>query len=1119
MAYESESILSGSDAPNGTPSVANLITAGDWVNGALASALDVDYFKFTAKAGLLTLQTQSNLKTSTARWAFDLLDVNGDFLRTLNASASGTLLAKKGTSSTQVIVSGLNSALTAGTKFTVNSGAADTKIYTIISIDSKVGGTSTVVVDKNFELSTDTSISLDPAQLNAAGGSNFLQALIPQDGTYYIKVSALAWTDSNYSLSVNSQPSGESIDNDSAVEASDSNSRLIAGLSHNGTIDSTTDEDYWLLTTATASTFSIDLSAAASASGTQFHVSIYLWTNNGLQGVPASSGGGGSLDKVIEGSGSLVVNAAAYPTTNTFVVKVKADSLGTGSAAGAYSLKASGAGLDLNDAPVIQVGSYSSLKPLDVLDLTINDAVVHVYPKGESTKVALASLFSAKDADAGQTLTYKVWLVTPDKSNALGSIELEPSGVSRSTYVNGTTLTEAQLKTANVYTGSNLGDLTVKVIAIDSTNAPDSSGKSSMVWQTLRVVSDEIGVKVRPVGSLNLTEGAQSNDDNYELSVGLVLKTEPTAPVDVYLVDSASQFVFPVQKFTFTAANYATEQFAKIRANNDSSLEGTNIPAVLNFSVLSEDRSYAGTSLAPVFLNISDPVNHAPTGGVEILSADVAQGTPITASTASLADADGLGNLVYRWQRSADQGGNWTDVAGGDAPSYTPVLADTGKLLRLNVTYLDNLGTSESVVSNVTNLVIKTNSAPISTDVNLSLAKSSTHVFSQTDFSFSDDDVGDTMSGVVIYALPQNGALKLDGASFSVGDGYKIAFSELGKLVYTPDASLVGTYSASVAFGVYDSKNQVSAQKAMNFQVSSAPTSANGSVSALGDTPVTIKLSDFKFQDVDSTDAIQSVTITSLPKFGELKLVNSIVTAGQEIAATDISANKLVFTPAGNANGSGFANLKFKVSDGTVWSAAEYTLTLSPGKTVDLQAYSWKAHTLLNGVSVGLGSDRQVTGVAGSTSFSGVTDTAITLSATRAIPTGEAAISAAAVNLQDAIAILKMIVGLDVNAAGKPLSPYQALAADYDGNGLVQLSDAIGVLKHVVGLSAPDPTWHFVNEADSTISEKANLTPGLTQTSIAATLSEGSPVNVALVGYLSGDVDGSFDQAYLLLPS
>ena len=60
------------------------------------------------------------------------------------------------------------------------------------------------------------------------------------------------------------------------------------------------------------------------------------------------------------------------------------------------------------------------------------------------------------------------------------------------------------------------------------------------------------------------------------------------------------------------------------------------------------------------------------------------------------------------------------------------------------------------------------------------------------------------------------------------------------------------------------------------------------------------------------------------------------------------------------------------------------------------------------------------------------------------------------------------------------------------------------------GLTDPDPTWHFVNEIDNTVLLKANLTPGVAQTSIAATLSGTSPVHVGLVGYLSGDVDGSF---------
>jgi len=179
------------------------------------------------------------------------------------------------------------------------------------------------------------------------------------------------------------------------------------------------------------------------------------------------------------------------------------------------------------------------------------------------------------------------------------------------------------------------------------------------------------------------------------------------------------------------------------------------------------------------------------------------------------------------------------------------------------------------------------------------------------------------------------------------------------------------------------------------------------------------------------------------------------------------------------------------------------------GKTADLLAYSWKTHTLLDGVSISAGTHSGTTDATGTISFTAITDPSLTLTASRAVPTAEASATSGAVNLQDAIAILKMIVGLDVNGAGKVLSPYQALAADFDGNGTVGLTDAIGVLKHVVGLTAPDPTWHFVNEADLTIPAKTTLSPGVAPV-ITVDLSASSPVHVGLVGYLSGDVDGSY---------
>jgi hypothetical protein len=184
--------------------------------------------------------------------------------------------------------------------------------------------------------------------------------------------------------------------------------------------------------------------------------------------------------------------------------------------------------------------------------------------------------------------------------------------------------------------------------------------------------------------------------------------------------------------------------------------------------------------------------------------------------------------------------------------------------------------------------------------------------------------------------------------------------------------------------------------------------------------------------------------------------------------------------------------------------------------TANFLAYSWNVHTLLASVDLASGAHQSRTDLNGAASFMALTDASLTLQASRPIPTAESADTTNAVNLQDAIAILKMIVGLNVNGANQALSPYQALAADFDGNGRVELNDAIGVLKHVVGLTGtgtPKPEWRFVDEASAAvvaIKDAAALSPGQPPAINLDLTGADATVHVGLVGYLRGDVDGSF---------
>ena len=130
------------------------------------------------------------------------------------------------------------------------------------------------------------------------------------------------------------------------------------------------------------------------------------------------------------------------------------------------------------------------------------------------------------------------------------------------------------------------------------------------------------------------------------------------------------------------------------------------------------------------------------------------------------------------------------------------------------------------------------------------------------------------------------------------------------------------------------------------------------------------------------------------------------------------------------------------------------------------------------------------------------------LATTSVVEATSSTLTTQAVNLQDAIAILKMIVGLDVNSSGESVTSYQAYAADIDGNGKVELADAITVLKRVVGLETPTASWMFFNQSAGAPVLSDKLNPGL-PANLTADVVGTTTSNVGLVAALRGDVVGS----------
>ena len=183
--------------------------------------------------------------------------------------------------------------------------------------------------------------------------------------------------------------------------------------------------------------------------------------------------------------------------------------------------------------------------------------------------------------------------------------------------------------------------------------------------------------------------------------------------------------------------------------------------------------------------------------------------------------------------------------------------------------------------------------------------------------------------------------------------------------------------------------------------------------------------------------------------------------------------------------------------------------------------YHWAKHVLMPQV------DLQVTSVNSSalvqTSELGVytlpdivADQSYQIQASRVLRTAD---MDAAISSADALAALKIAVGLNPNSdpdgsgpqRALPVSPYQLMAADINADGRVSSGDALAILKIAVGLSdAVAPHWRFVDETTpvwATHATKDAVYEG-DGSSVWQALSGASAPNY--VGVLVGDVNASW---------
>ncbi|MCY7294223.1 Ig-like domain-containing protein, partial [Alteromonas sp. a30] len=147
----------------------------------------------------------------------------------------------------------------------------------------------------------------------------------------------------------------------------------------------------------------------------------------------------------------------------------------------------------------------------------------------------------------------------------------------------------------------------------------------------------------------------------------------------------------------------ATSDNQTLLPDENLSIEGTGAQRSLNITLeddqygevtitltLSDGRLSSGTEFNLQVLPINDPVE----GNVLIIG-EAQIGETLTAQTSALHDADGIGALQYQWLRDG------VVITGETAASYTVLSSDDAKSLSVEVSYTDDEGMEESIVSEV----------------------------------------------------------------------------------------------------------------------------------------------------------------------------------------------------------------------------------------------------------------------------------------------------------------------------------------------------------------------------------------------------------------------------------
>jgi hypothetical protein len=139
--------------------------------------------------------------------------------------------------------------------------------------------------------------------------------------------------------------------------------------------------------------------------------------------------------------------------------------------------------------------------------------------------------------------------------------------------------------------------------------------------------------------------------------------------------------------------------------NSNYATGDADVGATLSVRISYTDNQGTTETLTSASTNAVQNINDLPIG-VPVLSGVFEEDQTLTADVAAISDIEGLGAFNYQWLR------NGSAISGATSANYSTTDADVGTRISVRVSFVDGLGTTETLTSSQSSMIAAINDAP-----------------------------------------------------------------------------------------------------------------------------------------------------------------------------------------------------------------------------------------------------------------------------------------------------------------------------------------------------------------------------------------------------------------------